>query len=398
MNGSWSKISLLFLLVIALVGTLMRLSTFLKLPLAYDHLLHAHSHTAFQGWVYTAMMLLLANLFLSKEQIQSGRYAFQFKLTVVVIVGVLVSFALQGYGLYSIICSTLFQVLNYWFIFRFFKDVRLLPNSLPLRWVKTGLWLGLLSTLAPFAIGALSAKGLGGSEAYNSAVYFFLHFQYNGWFQFVALGIFFKWLEMDSVNFDAQKARQFYALFTISIIPAYLLSLLGMSFGRAVWVPAAIAALLQMAGLLIFSRMIVGGARAWFSTKNKWVRAFLWFAVGSFILKYILQFLSVFPPIQAVAFAGRNLIIGYLHLCLLGVITCFFIALFFEMKWLDLRKATKIGSALFLIGFLATEVLLGTSGMGWGSALLPLLLFSGVMALGILLFVTGPFVKFLEKH
>ncbi|MCU0347908.1 MAG: hypothetical protein MUC59_13290, partial [Saprospiraceae bacterium] len=151
MNGTWSKISLLFLLVIALVGTLMRLSPFLHLPLAYDHLLHAHSHTAFQGWVYTAMMLLLANLFLSKEQIQTGKYALQFKLTVVVIVGVLVTFAMQGYGLYSIICSTLFQLLNYWFIFRFFKDARQLPDSISLRWVKTGLWLGLLSSLAPFA-------------------------------------------------------------------------------------------------------------------------------------------------------------------------------------------------------------------------------------------------------
>ncbi len=388
MNGSWSKISLLFLLVIALVGTLMRLSPFLHLPLAYDHLLHAHSHTAFQGWVYTAMMLLLANLFLSKEQIQSGKYALQFKLAVVVIAGVLVTFSMQGYGLYSIICSTLFQLLNYWFIFRFFKDARQLPASISLRWVKTGLWLGLLSSLAPFAIGALSAKGQGGSEAYQSAVYFFLHFQYNGWFQFVALGIFFKWLEMDGVSFDVKNARLFYGLFTIAVIPAYLLSLLGMSFGRVVWVPAAIAALLQMLGLRAFYRMMVGSTKAWFSTKNNWVNAFLWFAAGSLFLKYILQFLSVFPPIQVVAFSSRNLIIGYLHLCLLGVITCFFIALFFELKWLELRKATKIGSALFLIGFLATEALLGVSGMGWGSALLPLLLFSGLMAVGIALLLS----------
>lgn len=388
MNGNWSKISLLFLLVIALVGTLMRLSPFLHLPLAYDHLLHAHSHTAFQGWVYTAMMLLLANLFLSIEQIQSGKYAPQFKLTVVVIGGVLVSFAMQGYGLYSIICSTLFQLLNYWFIFRFFKDARQLPASISLRWVKTGLWLGLLSSLAPFAIGALSAKGMGGSEAYQSSVYFFLHFQYNGWFQFVAVGLFFKLLEIDGVSFDAKNAKRFYGLFTIAVIPAYLLSLLGMSFSQWVWVPAAIAALLQMLGLLAFYRMMVGSTKAWFSTKNKWVRAFLWIAAGSFFLKYILQFLSVFPPIQVVAFSSRNLIIGYLHLCLLGVITCFFIALFFELKWLELRKATKIGSALFLIGFLATEMLLSVNGMGWGNTLLPLLWFSGVMAVGIALLLS----------
>lgn len=150
-----------------------------------------------------------------------------------VIVGVLFTFSMQGYGLYSIICSTLFQLLNYWFIFRFFIDVRHMPDAISLHWVKTGLRLGLLSSLAPFAIGALSAR-MGGSEAYNSAVYFFLHFQYNGWFQFEAIGLFFKWLEMEGMNFDTKNAKRFYGLFTTAVIPAYFLSLLGMSFGRVV--------------------------------------------------------------------------------------------------------------------------------------------------------------------
>lgn len=68
MSGSNSKISLFFLTVIALLGVFLRLYPFLGLPLEYEHLLHAHSHTAFQGWIYTAMMLLLANLFLSKKK------------------------------------------------------------------------------------------------------------------------------------------------------------------------------------------------------------------------------------------------------------------------------------------------------------------------------------------
>jgi hypothetical protein len=335
------------------------------------------------------MMLLLANLFLSKEQIQSGRYALQFKLTNVVIVGVMVTFAMQGYGLYSIICSTLFQLLNYWFIFRFFRDTQHLPDSISLRWVKTGLWLGLLSTLAPFAIGTLSAKGLGGSEAYQSAVYFFLHFQYNGWFQFVAIGLFFRWIKKEGVVFDHVSARRFYILFTLAVVPAYLLSLLGMSFARWVWLPSAMAALLQMLGLWFFLEVIRSEFRAWFLSKNKWLRAFLSVAGVSLLLKYGLQFLSVIPPLQAVAFASRNLIIAYLHLCLLGVITCFFIVLFFELKWLRANLSVKAGSALFLAGFVATEALLVISGMGWGSSLFPLLLFSGLMAVGIALMLWG---------
>ncbi len=389
MDIKWIKTSLLFLLTISLVGTLMRLFPFLELPLAYGHLLHAHSHTAFQGWVYTAMLLFLTNLFLSPRQIKSGRYGLQFKLAAVVVAGVLFTFAVQGYGLYSIIFSTLFQLLNYWFIFRFLKDIRQLPCSISLRWVKSGLWLGLLSTLAPFAIGALSAKGLGGTEAYNSAVYFFLHFQYNGWFQFVAVGLFFKWLERDGVVFDPRLAGQSHGLFLAAVVPAYLLSLLGMSFGRAVWVPAAIAALLQMLGLWCFCRTLGAAARAWLLSRNRWLRAFLFVAVTSFFLKYVFQFLSLFPPIQAVAFTSRNLIVGYLHLCLLGTITCFFISLIFELKWLQLRNTTKIGSWLFLIGFLATEAALGVSRMGWGNWPLILLLLSMLMTVGISLLLLG---------
>ncbi len=69
----------------------------------------------------------------------------------------------------------------------------------------------------------------------------------------------------------------------------------------------------------------------------------------------------------------------------------------FEFKWLDLRPSAKIGSASFLIGFVTTELLLVTSGMGWASALLPLLLFSGLMATGILFLTIGGGSKYLEN-
>ena len=71
----------------------------------------------------------------------------------------------------------------------FFKDTKHL-DSLPLRLIRMGLWLGVLSTLMPIGIGILSAKRLNGSEAYQSIVYTFLHLQYNGWFLFVLLGLY----------------------------------------------------------------------------------------------------------------------------------------------------------------------------------------------------------------
>ena len=108
----WSKASLVFLFLVALIGTALRSVAFQPIPLEYANLVHAHSHVAFQGWIYTLMLLLLVRYFLSEDQIIAGKYLLQFQLTVVVIVGVLITFSIQGYGLYSIIFSTLFQILN----------------------------------------------------------------------------------------------------------------------------------------------------------------------------------------------------------------------------------------------------------------------------------------------
>ena len=143
MKKQWSKISLIFLFLVALMGTLLRSIAFIQQPFEYLNLVHAHSHVAFQGWVYTIMILLLTNIFLTEDQIKKGRYPLQFMLTVFVVVGVMISFSLQGYALYSIIFSTLFQLLNYWFIYRFLKDSRDLHGSyshaISIRFVRTGL-------------------------------------------------------------------------------------------------------------------------------------------------------------------------------------------------------------------------------------------------------------------
>ena len=124
MKISWIKISLVFLFVVAVIGTSLRAIFLFPLPFNYSNLVHAHSHTAFQGWIYTVMLLLTTNLFFNEKLVDQGRYPLQFKLTAIVIIGVLISFSFQGYGLYSILFSVFFQLLNYWFIFRFLRDVR----------------------------------------------------------------------------------------------------------------------------------------------------------------------------------------------------------------------------------------------------------------------------------
>jgi len=310
LSEKWSKDSLFFLFSVACIGTLLRFFSYVNIPFEYQHLVHAHSHVAFQGWIYTIMFLLLVNLFIDKNKIQNRNYKRQLIITVFVIVGVLFSFSVQGYGLYSIVFSSLFQVLNYWFIYCFFQDSISTASSISLRFVKTGLLLGVLSTIAPWGVGVLSAKGLKGTEIFDATIYFFLHFQYNGWFLFVFIGVFFKVLEKHNIVFSSKKATKFYVLFALAVLPAYTLSLLGMSFGRLVFYPALLAGCIQLVGLFYFLQLVKDSILQGGFDKNKWAKTFLYLSIVCFSVKVILQLMSAIPLFESYAFGSKNLVLA----------------------------------------------------------------------------------------
>ncbi|NOQ70700.1 MAG: hypothetical protein GQ574_01790 [Crocinitomix sp.] len=397
MKTEWSKISLTFLFLVALIGTLVRSVTFIPIPFEYINLVHAHSHTAFQGWVYLIMLLLLTKTFLTENQIVKGRYPLQFRLTIFVVIGVLVSFSLQGYGLYSIIFSTLFQLLTYWFTFCFFKDVKKVrattPNSISIRFVKTGLWLGLLSSILPYAIGIASAKGLNGTETYNSLIYSFLHLQYNGWFLFVVLGLFFNLLDRNGIPYVEKFGTRFYWLFTIVVVPAISLSLLGMEFSSGIRSIAYVSAVIMGIALIYFIRTIPIKLTTYIASKSSWFKLFFFTFLVSFVLKIILQCISVFPFFETYAFYNKPIIISYLHLSLIGSISFLFLALLIEKKWLVLNGLVKIGSSLLLLGFAVTEVLLALTGLGLFHSQTLLIMGSAAMTLGVLLLIVSGIQK-----
>ncbi|MCK5867256.1 MAG: hypothetical protein KAG14_02565, partial [Mycoplasmataceae bacterium] len=101
------NIALGYFLIIALLGTLLRLFFVTNIPLHYKHIVHAHSHVALLGWIYTALTSLIYFCYLKEHQIQK-KYNTLFWFTQVTIIGMLISFPIIGYALYSIIFSTLF--------------------------------------------------------------------------------------------------------------------------------------------------------------------------------------------------------------------------------------------------------------------------------------------------
>lgn len=385
MKKAWSILPLSFLFIAALIGNGLRASAYFQLPFEYGHLVHAHSHVAFQAWIYGSMFLLLVNGFLEEAQIKEGKYLLQFKLSMFLVLAILIAFSLQGYALYSIILSTLFQGLNYWFIYRFFKDAK--GQSLALVFVKTGLIFGLISTLLPFAIGALAAQGLKASEAYHSLVFSFLHLQYNAWFLFVALGLFYKFLDEHQLPYFLQFGKRFYQFLSLSVFPAIALSLLGMSFASKIIILGYLAALLLSLALVYFLRSIKKSIPTLKAKLNPWLKLLLFVFLASFVAKTILQLSSVIPAFKDLAFFNKAIIIAYLHLSLIGTISFLLLALLLAKKYLPNHWFTKLGASLLFCGFVGSEVLLVFRGLFFDIHQIGLITASLAMLLGILFFV-----------
>jgi len=396
MKASWSKISVTFFFTIALLGSIMRIAPFSDIFLNYEHLLHAHSHVAFQGWIYTALFILICKLYLTDELLKTGKYKLQFYLTLVTILGIMIAFIVEGYALFSILFSSLFQLLNYWFTYRFFKDVKkselAKKHQFSLKFIKVGMLLMVLSTFGPWTVGILSAKGFAGSEYFNAALYFFLHFQYNGWFTFAILGLFFWLLEHYKISFKQKGANLFYVLFTAAVIPAYALSLLGMSFRSSIVVFGYIGATLQMGALYFLIQSLRNSFKPISQSFNKMTVILLQLVFTAFILKVILQFASAFPLFQKLAFENRFLIIDFIHLIMIGFMSFFILAILFQLSYLKSNSIlSKTGVISLIIGFISSEVILLALGLSipFLANLFVLLIASTLMAIGILLILIG---------
>ena len=112
-------IALVYFIMAALLGVLLRSFPLVEMPITYKFFLHTHSHIALLGWVYVALTTLIYKLFVQSPE-KDKKYRKIFWFTQFTLVGMLLTFPFQGYALFSIVFSTLFLFASYWF-FWFFK-------------------------------------------------------------------------------------------------------------------------------------------------------------------------------------------------------------------------------------------------------------------------------------
>jgi hypothetical protein len=363
---TWAHIALFNLLLVACLGLLMRLKILLPLSWVDQRFtLHAHSHFAFSGWISHAILLSISTaLFRLKfDQILPSRYNRLLIFNLFCAYGMLVSFFLQGYAAASIAFSTL-SILVSFIIYRFCtKDVHESDrNKVWWKYIHAALIFNILSCLGTFSLAWTMVTQPGNTELRLSSVYFYLHFQYNGWFFFACMGLFQHWLQARNITLPGTMNQ--YRIFSFTCAPMYLLSINWMAFPVSLHIITILTALIQFSAFVYFAYALwqsKSGIMKGVSITSRYLLTAVFIAVS---IKFVLQTASSIPAMAQLAFGLRPVVIAYLHLVLLGIISLFLIFWFYTHDVLKSTSATRFSIGAFVFGVILNEFFLMIQGLG----------------------------------
>src|SRR5690554_4011904 len=395
----WLKISIINLFLVALLGLLMRYKIGFDFPFfVYKHLLHSHSHFAFAGWIsHTLMVLMIYFLRNKTTAISLGKYTWLIIANLISSYGMLVFFILQGYAFGSILFSTLSIIVSYFFAYYFFKDLRHLKRETSVNWLKGALFFYVISSVGTFFLAYTMASKTLMINVYLASIYYYLHFQYNGWFLFACIGLLADSLKLNKAE-NKVFNKSYYWLFVSTLI-TYVLSVLWLKIPTWLYVITIAFSVIQFVIWVNILLLISRKKGEILNRQPVFLQYFLKFAGLCLTLKFTFQLLSVIPSLSQFVFGVRSIIIAYLHLILLAVISLFLLYYIYANKLLTLNKTSKIGLIGFAVGIFLNEFILAIQGMSaFGYILIPkintmLFVAALVMVLSLVFVVFGSIQK-----
>lgn len=355
MPKKFTIICLINFLIAALMGLALRYSVIGDIGVNYRFLTHAHSHVAMLGWVYLVLFVLIVHYFIPEKKALFNKL---FWVTELAVVGMMLSFPFQGYAGVSITFSTLHILCSYYFVYLVWKHNKI--ESFVLRCLlKSALVFMVLSTIGVWCLGPAVTMAGKASAFYQIAIQFFLHFQFNGWFLIATLAIFFHLIKIE----DSKLFRLFvYTLITGTLVtvalPIYWFTTI-----KALSVLNQTGIIIQLLSLYCFLKLIKPKLSEVLKQKSK-LQIYLYsFSIFCFTLKILIQLATFIPEFSNVDYTHRNLVIGFIHLIMLGMITAFLFAFILDVKLVTYNKMLTFGVAIFIIGFVLLEALLGIQGV-----------------------------------
>lgn len=350
----------------ALTGIWMRLFAFTnKISIVdYSNIIHAHSHMAILGWTFLGVFIIF--LALNWNEITNKKHASAIVTSVFVVsIGLFLAFFYQGYATYSIILSTLHIFVEYWvaiFMFSHMKRNNAIPKISKL-FLRGSLLTLIISSIGPFGLGALAANSLRESPVFDMAIYFYLHFQYNGWLYLMLIGLFSYILIKKGISLNVTLLKISFWSYFVALFPGVFLSLLWFDFGLIGMPLAIIGAVGMLVGVFIFCYAVVEIRKELQINYTTFIHYSIWIAIGLLLMKSVMELGLLSPELGALVYDTRAVVIGYLHLTLLGFISLFILVQLQMIGLIDSTRKIIIGISVFLIGFVLNEVVLFLSGM-----------------------------------
>lgn len=384
------KIPLFFFWLSAGIGLFLRaIQSFGISGISFSNLLHAHSHITFLGWGFLGVLALIHRYYTIDF---NPRFKFIWVAMNVSIIGMLATFPFFGYKLIPILFLIVFLVLSYLYLIQLLKKLKN-TQTLDSKFIKWGIFYYFLSSAAVWVIPLIIVK-LGKKEAYYDAIYFYLHFLYNGFFTFILWGFFLKYLKKNFIKVNERYFKHFFNLLNVACIPAFALSLYWHYPKGMVLFIGTFAAFLQFFGTVFLFKSLRN------INLSKLHSKVISFVIIIFSIKIGLQLVSAFPDWAAKAISLKPyFVVGYIHLFTIGFMSLFLLWLY---KFSQTVKY-KFAIITLIIGFVFTEMALFYQGSSVLFSIpsiphLSLWLFSGSLAmfLGISLVLTEIFTEKIE--
>ena len=358
----WLKICVFNFFVVSVVGVMMRYNMAFSLP-GFNHkfMQESHSHFAFYGWV-SAGIFLFVTKYLSENypKINLKKYQYLMISNQIGSYGMLFTFLYGGYFWLSIVFSSIALFTGFAYFIFLLIDTKSNKNP-EIMWLKSGAFFATFSAIGIFGLAYFSSKKEEFDVLFRASTYFYLHYQYNGFFIFSCIGLLLISLKKLGIEIEEKLNKTIFYLLFFGCFLGYGLSILWIEMNPIFYGFFILISIVQLFGAILFLNWI--RKTDLFNNQN-FVQKLLISVFGfAFILKFLLQGLSAIPALGVFAFININIVIAYLHLVLLMGISLFLIWKILQLVEIEFNKLLKFSILLLVFGIVCNEIVLALSGI-----------------------------------
>lgn len=361
-SGLWIKLCVFNFFIVSLIGVMMRFGMAFSLPgISHTFMQESHSHFAFYGWVSAAIYIFVAR-YLSEHinKIKIRKYEILMTFNQLGSYGMLFSFLYGGYFWLSIVFSSVVLFTGFAYFIFLIMDTK--KNIYPeVIWLKAGSFFAVFSSIGIFCLAYFSGRKEEFDVLFRASTYFYLHYQYNGFFMFSCIGLFLTTVKKYKIYIPGKLNRNiFYLLFTGCLF-GYGLSVLWTAMEDIWRIFFSFISILQVLGMM---KLLLWCKKTnVFKGQNFIKKILLSFSGLAFFLKCILQTLSTVPALDTLVFSNINIVIAYLHLVLLMGVSLFLIGIIVEVYTVKIGKMLQKSIILMISGIVFNEIILVSVGI-----------------------------------